>query len=250
MDQLPPPQALLANLRAERQQRLEAGLQMPNASIESAMASLTEDIRAGKLHGFREILEGCLATNNPRGAASTFIDRLMPFQRPIGEATTQLDEESVSYYRTPPSITLELSNTLLLKNTDTLVDVGGGNGTTSTIFALLNPEAKVVCLEYQQDLAEKARKLKEHFCLPNMSIINEDAFVADLSSATVLYLYYPFSDRLFSKFINRLNPEALPDLVLNGNNPDLLRDRYPLISEHPSTFQNTDISWWRGNIRC
>lgn len=249
MDQLPPHTALLANLRAERQQRLEAGLQMPNASIESAMASLTEDIRAGKLHGFREILEGCLATNNPRGAASTFIDRLMPFQQTNGEATTRLDEESVGYYRTPPLITLVLSNALLLKNTDTLIDVGGGNGTTSAIFALLNPTAKVVCLEFQEDLVEKARKLQEHFRLPNMSIMNEDAFVADLSSATVLYLYYPFSDRLFSKFINRLKPQALPDLVLNGNNPELLRERHPSLSEHPSSFSNTDISWWRGNIR-
>lgn len=249
MDQHSPPAALLASLRAERHQRLEAGLQVPNSGIQSAMENLTQDIRAGRLSGFKEILEGCRATDNPRGASSTFIDRLMPFQQTNGEATTQLDEESLSYYRTPPSITLELSNALLLKNTDTLVDVGGGNGTTSAIFALLNPDAKIVCLEFQEDLAKKAHKLKEHFRLPNMSIMNEDAFLADLSSATALYLYYPFSDRLFSKFINRLNPQALPDLVLNGNNPDLLRDRYPLLSGHPSTFQNTDISWWRGNIR-
>lgn len=249
MDQHLPPAALLASLRSERHQRLEARLHMPHAGIQSTMDALTEDIQAGRFGGFREILEGCQATDNPRGAASTFIDRLMPFQQTNGEATTQLDEESLGYYRTPPSITLELSNALQLKSTDTLVDVGGGNGTTSAIFALLNPEARIVCLEFQEDLAEKARQLKDHFRLANMSIMNEDAFLADLSSATVLYLYYPFSDRLFSKFINRLNPQALPDLVLNGNNPDLLRDRYPLLSEHPSTFQNTDISWWRGNIR-
>lgn len=57
MDQHLPPAALLASLRAERHQRLETGLQMPNAGIQSAMDSLTEDIRAGKLGGFKEIME-------------------------------------------------------------------------------------------------------------------------------------------------------------------------------------------------
>ena len=246
-----PPASLLAGLRAERRQRSEeASLKAPDAGLQHAMDALTQDIRAGDRDGFRAILKGCLATDNPRGAAAAFIDRLLPAQPTSLKEGIERDGEILGYYRTPPVVTLEVSNALLLTGRDTLVDVGGGNGTTSAIFALLNPHATIVCLEFQEELAQQATRLKERLQLGNLEVVHEDAFKADFSAATVLYMYYPFNDRLFTKFVERFSPTALPDFVLNGNNPELLSDKFATLTESGISSSNEDLSWWRGNVRA
>jgi Putative methyltransferase len=246
-----PPDSLIAGLRAERRQRLDDGpLRVPNAGLQHALDELTQEIREGKRDGFRALLEGCLTTDNPRGAAAAFIDRFIPSQETIINEGIERDGEFLGYYRTPPIVTLEVSNALQLTGKDILVDVGGGNGTTSAILALLNPNATIVCLEFQEELARQASTMKDHFQIRNMEVVNDDAFKADLSSATVLYMYYPFSDRLFSRFLDRLNPETIPDFLINGNNPDLLHDKFQGLTKGAVAFANPDLSWWRGNIRA
>jgi trans-aconitate methyltransferase len=194
-------------------------------------------------------LEGCLTTDNPRGAAAAFIDRLIPCEETRRNEGIDRDGEFLGYYRTPPIVTLEVSNAVHLTGKDVLVDVGGGNGTTSAILALLNPNATIVCLEFQEELARQANKIKDYFQIRNLDIVNDDAFKADLSYATVLYMYYPFSDRLFSRFLSRFNPESLPDFLLNGNNPDVLSDKFQGLTKSAVAFANPDLSWWRGTIR-
>lgn len=250
MAQCVPPASLIAGLRAERRQLFQEGiLRVPDGGLQRAMDELLQDIRAGGRTDFRAILEGCLATDNPRGAAAAFIDRLIPAKPSSHEQGIERDGEVLGYYRTPPVVTLEVSNALRLTSRDTLVDVGGGSGTTAAIFALLNPEATVVCLEFQECLTQHALKLKEQFQLGNLAVVNDDAFTADLSQATALYMYYPFNDRLFSKFLERFAPQALPDFVVNGNNPELLSKKFRELTESGSSFTNKDLSWLRGNMR-
>jgi len=244
------PIPLLTGLRAERHQAFHEGcLYMPSSSVQRAIEEITAEIQAGRTDGFKAVLEGCHATDNPRGSASTFIDRLIPFQKIEQGGSATIDDEAIGYYRTPPLITLELSKALCLKDSDTLIDIGGGNGTTSAIFALLNPQSKIVCLEFNEGLARQAQEIKEHLRIKNMSVAHEDAFAADLSSATVLYLYYPFNDKLFSRFVAKLDPLAMPDVVVNGNDAEILHNRSQLLSESTHTFKNGDISWWKGNLR-
>lgn len=250
MDPVLSPTSLIAALRAERHQPPpKESLQAPPSGLKHALVELSQDIRAGGRNGFRAILEGCLATDNPRGAAAAFIDKLMPPQAARHDGLIESDGEHIGYYRTPPLETLQVSNALQLSSNDTIVDVGGGNGTTAAIFALLNPAASVVCLEFQECLALQAVALKERFQLHNLSILPGDAFTENLSFATILYMYYPFSDRLFSRFLDKFEPKALPDFVLNGNCPERLSNKFNLLIKSPVPFTNPDISWWKGNLR-
>jgi hypothetical protein len=243
-------QCLLSNLRAERRTLWQApALHAPNEGVERALEHLTKEIRGGDRDGFKALLQGCLETDNPKGAAAALIDRLMPPQPSRPREEVDRDGGEVGYHRTPPLETLEISNALRLTRSDTLVDIGGGNGTTAAIFALLNPEAAIISLELQEELGQQAKALKERFNLNNLTVVQGDALTADLSSATALYLYFPFDDRRFSRFVEGLDHQRIPDFVLRGNCPDILINKFGSVRKSSFTFQNEELSWWHGSIR-
>lgn len=242
--------SLLSSLRAERRMVWQdPALYSPNKCVELALEHLTQEIQEGKRDGFKVLLQGCLETDNPKGAAAALIDRLMPPQKTRRGDAVDPDGGDVGYYRTPPLETLEISNALRLTRSDTLVDIGGGNGTTAAIFALLNPEAAIISLELEEELVQQAKALKEQFNLNNLTVVQEDALTADLSFASALYLYFPFDDKRFSRFVEKFDHQRIPDFVLRGNCPGILIDKLGTVSKSSFTFQNEELSWWRVNIR-
>lgn len=242
--------SLLSSLRAERRMVWQdPALYSPNKCVELALEHLTQEIQEGKRDGFKVLLQGCLETDNPKGAAAALIDRLMPPQKTRRGDAVDPDGGDVGYYRTPPLETLEISNALRLTRSDTLVDIGGGNGTTAAIFALLNPEAAIISLELEEELVQQAKALKEQFNLNNLTVVQEDALTADLSFASALYLYFPFDDRRSSRFVEKFDHQRIPHFVLRGNCPGILIDKLGTVSKSSFTFQNEELSWWRGNIR-
>jgi hypothetical protein len=243
-------QSLLNSLRAERQALWQdTALTPPNGGVQLALEHLTKEIQGGNTDGFRALLQGCLETDNPKGAAGALIDRLMPPKPSCTANSVDTDAGYVGYYRTPPLETLEVSNALQLTPRDTLFDIGGGNGTTAAIFALLNPKATIVSLELQEDLNQQAAALKARFNLNNLTVIQGDALRVDLSSASALYLYFPFDDRHFSRLLERFDPEKVPDFVLRGNNSEILTKKFDSLRDSGVTFFSEELSWWQGSIR-
>lgn len=242
--------SLLSSLRVERRTLWQdPALHSPNKCVEQALEHLTQEIRDGNRDGFKALLQGCLETDNPKAAAAALMDRLIPPQKTRRGEAVDPDGGDVGYYRTPPLETLEISNALRLSRSDTLVDIGGGNGTTAAIFALLNPEAAIISLELQEELGQQAKALKERFNLNNLTVVQGDALTADLSYATALYLYFPFDDRRFSRFVERFDHQRIPDFVLRGNCPDILINKFGSVRKSSFTFQNEELSWWHGSIR-
>ena len=74
-------QYLLSSLRAERRTLFQdPALYSPNKHVERALEHLTQEIREGNRDDFKALLQSCLETDTPKGAAAALIDRLMPPQ--------------------------------------------------------------------------------------------------------------------------------------------------------------------------
>lgn len=236
-------EALREFRRSHRLGDAEAKLDpMARESLELLTQQLRDGEGASRLRG---LLQTCEASDNPRGAAATLIDALMPTKRVDQRIEVEGDGSFMPFYKKAPIEAFWVSETLQLRPGERLYDIGGADGKVSALFALLNPRAHVISLELQNGLVNEARSIKERLNVSNLTIVHGDALHADLSEASAVYLDFPFDARVFAQFLFRFDKHALPTFVLNNMDEVTLEKRFANLERMSGATPYPDISVWR-----
>jgi len=96
-----------------------------------------------------------------------------------------------------------------IRATDVFVDIGSGLGRAAVVVHLLTG-AQSMGLEVQSALAHGSRELVRRLHLPRVSTLEGDAnsLASSLDTATVFFLYCPFSGERLSRLFASLEPLA------------------------------------------
>lgn len=97
---------------------------------------------------------------------------------------------------------------LRLTKEDIFIDVGCGEGRVLTYLYLRRFKGKLIGVELDPDVAQRARLRTEH--CPNIEIRCANILEARelVQQATVFYLFNPFNGKIFSKFVALLEKEC------------------------------------------
>lgn len=195
---LPPLPLAHAHVLAER---LEAANQI-------LFASLREQLRTGSIPA---LLQSLLDEPSPPSSASRYdatddlIDGLLSL--PASGPSLELAPEMVYYQPTPARHILYLLRLLQLTPQDTLLDIGCGLGRVPLLTALFTP-AIATGIEIDPTYVQAANQTACTLNLNRFHCDHANARTADLSHATVFYLYTPFTGTLLAAVLNRLRDEA------------------------------------------
>jgi hypothetical protein len=117
------------------------------------------------------------------------------------------DPEKVPYQPTPARHIFSLIGVAALKASDVLIDLGSGLGHVAVVASICS-EARCIGIELEKGYVECARKCVQRLGLHRVTFIQEDARVADLTGATVFYLYTPFRGTILRNVLDRLRRQA------------------------------------------
>lgn len=115
-------------------------------------------------------------------------------------------EEDIYVYGETPLTTLdEIAKTCQLSANDTVFELGCGRGRTCFWLSTF-VHCKVVGIEYIPDFIDKANAVKKKYALAGVEFRQQDILKADLTGATVIYLYGTCYDQSFiEKLIKRFS---------------------------------------------
>lgn len=119
----------------------------------------------------------------------------------------ELLPDMVSYQPTPARHLLALLRRLDLRESDVLVDLGSGLGHLPLLTAVLTP-AQAIGIEIEPAYVASARRSAEALALQRAWFIAGDARAAEISAATVYYLYSPFSGAMLAGMLAILERQA------------------------------------------
>jgi len=115
--------------------------------------------------------------------------------------------EMVFYQPTPARHILYMLRLCALTGADTLVDLGSGLGHVPILASLLT-DAKCIGIELESAYIESASKCAESLGLNRAAFLQQDARDADLSTATVVYLYTPFTGSILGSVLGKLRDQS------------------------------------------
>lgn len=115
--------------------------------------------------------------------------------------------EMVFYQPTPARHIFEMLRILNLGAEDVLVDLGSGLGHVPLLTGVATL-AQCIGIEREPAYIACARKGAAELRLTNVQFVEEDVRRADLSHATIFYLYTPFTGTLLREVLDRLRDEA------------------------------------------
>ncbi len=186
------------------------------ARLEAANAAVYEDIRS------------LIRQGSARDALLPWIERCAdpPQTTPIGLHFDCLDEliggvlqlreprgalipgpEMVFYQPTPARHILEMLRICALTQDDTLLDLGSGLGHVPILASLLS-DAQCIGIELEPAYIATARECARSLNLRRATFIQQDAREADLSAATVVYLYTPFTGSILDTVLHNLQRQS------------------------------------------
>ncbi|MCA9641906.1 MAG: hypothetical protein H6718_07920 [Polyangiaceae bacterium] len=121
----------------------------------------------------------------------------------------ELPRGCVPYLPAPVDTVLGAVDQLAITADDVVVDVGSGVGRAAALFQLLS-DAQVICVELQPQLLEASQGLFARLGKQRVSFVLGDAVeqLGALESASVLFLYCPFSGERLERFLAGLRPLA------------------------------------------
>ena len=116
-----------------------------------------------------------------------------------------------------------------LKSGEVLFDMGSGDGRT-VIMAAKTFGARGVGIELREDLAKKAMSsIHQHGLDDRVTIMNDDMFNVNLTSADVVYLYLTTSAN------EKIKPKLESDLKKGAR---VISHDYEIIGWHPTKVEN------------
>jgi hypothetical protein len=191
---------------AEMRTRLEAA----NAAV---YAAIREQIRYGSPRdALLPWIERCTdpAESAPAGLHFDCLDELiggvLQLREPHSEHIHPAPE-MVFYQPTPARHILHMLRLCALTATDTLIDLGSGLGHVPILASLLT-EARTIGIELESAYVATAHECAHNLNLRRAEFIRQDAREADLSAATVFYLYTPFTGSILEAVLHRLREQG------------------------------------------
>ena len=170
-------------------------------------AAIRRDIQCGA--GPARLLEWAPATGQA-GDGYDYLDVLVNGVLQLAQPSAEIAgpaAEMVFYQPTPARHIFELIARTGLSERDILVDLGSGMGHVPLITAICTV-AQTIGIELEAAYVEPARRSARELNLNNVAFIRQDARSADLSSATLFYLYTPFSGTILRDVLAALRHEA------------------------------------------
>lgn len=111
-----------------------------------------------------------------------------PFRLSKKFLQTAGEEEIYTYGETPLTTLEEIAKKCEIKPTDTVIEMGCGRG-RGCFWLHQFIHCRVIGLEYIPQFVEKAQRIKEQYHIEGVEFRLADYFQAELSEATVIYLY-------------------------------------------------------------
>jgi hypothetical protein len=189
-----------------RARRLRARLEAANVEL---YASIRSSIRQGSVPAaFARQLEP--TPIQPGGLHYGYLDELVAgvfaFDQP-GEARAPAGPENVFYQPTPARHIFSLIRQAGIAARDVLLDLGSGLGHVPLLVSA-STSARAIGVEFEPAYVASARSCAQKLNLDRVSFLLEDARDADLSIATVFYLYTPFTGSILRTVLYRLRAQA------------------------------------------
>lgn len=177
---------------------------------------IREDIRQGRGHAsLLKWLPAPLFDDEAKPGISEveqydYLDALLSgvMSRPQpGGDIAALAPEMVFYQPTPARHIFDLIHRLSLGADDVLLDLGAGLGHVPLLVAICSG-ARCIGVEWEAAYVASAQACAQTLQLANVSFMQQDVRVADLSQGTVFYLYTPFTGSMLRDVLDRLAQEA------------------------------------------
>jgi hypothetical protein len=145
-----------------------------------------------------------------RGMGYDYLDELISgvlrFEEP-DDGQICREAEMVFYQPTPARHIFKLIMMTALTASDVLIDLGSGLGHVPLLVSICT-SARSIGIEVEATYVERARQCAQRLNLNRVTLIEQDAREADLSSGTVFYLYTPFTGSILRTVLDRLMSEA------------------------------------------
>jgi len=146
-----------------------------------------------------------------KGDGYDYLDELisgvLDFEKPDAEGVAPA-QEMVFYQPTPARHIFDLIDRIALTERDVLVDLGSGLGHVPLLVSICT-NARSIGVEVEAAYVDCARRCAERLNRNNVTFLQRDARLADLSSGTVFYLYTPFTGNVLRAVLDRLRQEAI-----------------------------------------
>jgi len=235
---------------APLRERLDTTVARLESVNDRLYAQLRANIRNGDTRDLREWMTPAeSATDAVRGEAYDHLDALLggvlQLSEPGGEVAPPRPE-MVFYQPTPARHIVDLVGRLGLSERDELIDLGSGLGHVPLLASLLTP-ARCVGVELEPAYVASARRCAEDLRLAKVSFVQADARDADLSKATVFYLYTPFTGSVMARMLELIHAQAQQREIRIGSlgpctqvlagQPWLRGDNAPLYPDRVALFR-------------
>jgi hypothetical protein len=144
----------------------------------------------------------------PPAERDAWVDRFLGIEG-VPDDGPELPRGCVPYWPCPVDTVLRAIEQADVRDGDVFVDVGSGLGRAAALACLITG-ATAIGVEVQPHLARAARALAARASLPRLSVIEGDAvrLAGTLASATVFFLYCPFSGERLATLLDGLEPLA------------------------------------------
>ncbi|WP_267226443.1 hypothetical protein [Dyella silvae] len=180
--------------------------------LESIQSRLYEAIRMAIVQGAgAQALRGWASPCDDADPQSydhldALISDVLSFEEPSG-AIAALDDEMVFYQPTPARHVFDLIERAGIGPHDVLIDLGSGLGHVPLLVSICTG-ARCIGIEREAAYVTAARRSAESLKVRDVAFIAQDAREADLSRATVFYLYTPFTGGLLREVLDKIRHEA------------------------------------------
>lgn len=193
--------------------RAQAFVQRLEAANELLYEVMREEIRNGAVP---DLLMQMIAarkrtqTSNKAGLGYDALDELLSgilgYNAPDVGRIRQNTEE-VAYQPTPARLIFDLLEQTALTAEDVLLDLGSGLGHVPLLASICTP-ARCIGVDVEPAYIAQARKCAQRLQLDQVKFLQQDARKADLTTATVFYLYTPFTGSILRSVLDRLRDES------------------------------------------
>lgn len=144
------------------------------------------------------------------GERYDYLDTLIAGVLSLAEPSSgiaELASDMVFYQPTPARHIFDFLQRSRLAKSEVLMDLGSGLGQVP-LLAAIGTGARCIGIEREAAYVDSARRCAEALDLDGVSFIHQDARTADLSVATIFYLYTPFTGTMLGEMLSKLEQEA------------------------------------------
>jgi len=168
------------------------------------------------------------------------IDRILKINT-SGRKDSHADTQHHPYEATPYEVLDRLIESGYLDDVDSLIDYGCGKG-RAALYISYKTGIKTTGIEYDTELYSDAEENRRTSGIDNASFVCENAENYEISGADAFYFFNPFSSKILSSVLNRIEVSYYDDprgMYLFFYYPD--DDYLSLLMTHPLLMSSDEI---------